>query len=172
MGTISKQRTGIVIEVNYYDEKFSNLYFDVENCDIEDGYLVIEHYVSNRNEEGKTMSIMTAIDVKRIKEYKLFKSLEEYNGFYGIYPKPTWKNDGDIVPEWGVGKKYEIEIEYLDKDNTPDRVNIINVTNASYVQEAGLDTLKFEYVTRDGHTSNYGIGLSKLVKWKVIREMR
>lgn len=171
MGTISKQRTGIVIEVNYYDEKFSNLYFDVENCEIEDGYLVIEHYVSNRNEEGKTMSIMTAIDVKRIKEYKLFKSLEDYNGFYGIYPKPTWNNDGDIVPEWGVGKKYKIDVEYLDKDNKHDRIVVANVTNASYINEAGLDMIQFEYLLKDGHTSHWGIGLSKLVKWKVIEEM-
>ena len=71
----------------------------------------------------------------------------------------------------GVGKKYKIEVEYLDKDNKPDRIVVTNVTNASYIQEAGLDMLKFEYILKDGHVSHWGIGLSKLVKWKVIEEM-
>lgn len=160
-----------IVEVSYYDERFNDMYFNVDRCETGAGFLSIGHWVPNKNEKGKTVYVITNIDLKRIKEFKMFRSLEEFNGHHGIYPKPTWQNDGDIVPEWGVGKKYEIEIEYLDKDNTPERVNIINVTNAVYIQEVGLDTLKFEYVTRDGHKSHYGIGLSKLVKWKVIREM-
>ena len=162
-------RTGIVIEVEYYDEKFNNLFFDVENCEVEGDFLAIEHHVNNRNEEGKSMPMVTYIDLKRVKGYKLFQSLEDYNGYYGIYPKPTFH--GDIVPEWGVGKKYEIEIEYLDKDNKPDKLLVTNVTNASYIREASLDMLRFEYVLKDGHVSNYGIGLNKLIKWKVIKEM-
>ena len=170
MGDIM-QRTGIVIEVSYYDENIQNLFFDVENCEVEGDFLAIEHYTSNRNDEGKTIRIATYIDLKRVKGYKLFESLDDYNGYYGVYPKPTWQNDGDIVPEWGVGKKYEIEVEYLDKDNKPEKLLVTNVTNASYIREAGLDMLKFEYILKHGHTSHYGIGLTKLVKWKVIREM-
>lgn len=158
-----------VVEVSYYHEKFNDMYFNVDRCETGAGFLSIGHWVPNKNEEGKTVYVVTNIDLKLIKEFKLFRSLEEFNGYLGIYPKPTFH--GDIVPEWGVGKKYEIEIEYLDKDNTPEKVNIINVTNASYIQEAGLDMLKFEYILKDGHASHYGIGLSKLVKWKVIREM-
>lgn len=154
MGTVSKQRTGIVIEVEYYDKKFNNLFFDVENCEVE---------------EGKIIQMCTYTDLKNVKGYKVFASLDDYNGYYGIYPKPTFH--GDIVPEWGVGKKYKIEVEYLDKDNKPDRIVVTNVTNASYIQEAGLDMLQFEYILKDGHASHWGIGLSKLVKWKVIEEM-
>nr|DAR30370.1 MAG TPA: hypothetical protein [Caudoviricetes sp.] len=161
----------IIVEVSYYHEKFNNMFFNVDRCETGAGFLSIGHCVPNKNEEGKTLYVITNIDLKRIKEFKMFRSLEDFNASYGIYPKPTWANDGDIVPEWGVGKKYEIEIEYLDKDNRPEKVNIINVTNASYIQEAGLDMLKFEYLLKDGHASHYGIGLSKLVKWKVIREM-
>lgn len=160
-----------VVEVSYYHEKFNDMYFNVDRCETGAGFLSIGHWVPNKNEEGKTVYVVTNIDLKLIKEFKLFRSLEEFNGYLGIYPKPTWQNEGDIVPEWNVGKRYEIEIEYLDKDNTPEKVNIINVTNASYIQEAGLDMLKFEYLLKDGHMSHYGIGLSKLVKWKVIREM-
>lgn len=160
-----------IVEVSYYDEKFSNMYFNVDRCETGAGFLSIGHWVRNENEEGKTLYVITNIDLKRIKEFKMYRSLEDFNAAHGIYPKPTWNNPGDIVPEWGVGKKYEISVEYLDKDNQPDNVNIINVTNASYIQEAGLDMLKFEYLLKDGHVSHWGIGLSKLVKWKVIREM-
>lgn len=114
------------------------------------------------------MQMCTYTDLKNVKGYKVFASLDDYNGYYGVYPKPTFH--GDIVPKWGVGKKYKIEVEYLDKDNKPDRIVVTNVTNASYIQEAGLDMLQFEYLLKDGHTSHWGIGLSKLVKWKVIDE--
>jgi hypothetical protein len=113
MGTVSKQRTGIVIEVKYYDKKFNNLFFDVENCEVEEGFLAIEHCVANRNEEGKIMQICTYTDLKNVKGYKVFASLDDYNGYYGIYPK------------WGVGKKYKIEVEYLDKDNKPVKWKVI-----------------------------------------------
>ena len=165
------QKTGVVVEVEYYDEKFDQLFFDVTVCEADSGYLSIGHHLSNKNEEGKSVFVLTNIDLKRIKQFSMFQSLDDYNGSKGIYPKPTWHNEGDIVPEWNVGKKYEIEIEYLDKDNTPEKVNIINVTNAAYIQEAGLDMLRFEYVLKDGHVSNYGIGLNKLVKWKVVHIM-
>lgn len=165
------EKTCIVIEVNYYDEKISELFFNVGDCQQEGSYLAIGHHAANLNEEGKTIGLVTYIDIKRVKYYKMFMSLDDYYAYYGVYPKQTWKNDGDIVPEWGVGKKYEIEIEYLDKDNTPDTISLENVTNASYIQEAGLDMLQFEYLLKDGHMSHWGIGLSKLVKWKVIREM-
>lgn len=144
----------------------------MDTCETKDGlFLTIGHWVPNKNEEGKTLYMVTNIDLKRVKELNLFRSQEEFNGRYGIYPKPTWANPGDIVPEWGVGKKYEIEVEYLDKDNKPDIIVVTNVTNASYIQEAGLDMLQFEYILKDGHASHWGIGLSKLVKWKVVEEM-
>lgn len=161
----------IIVEVSYYHEKFNNMFFNVDRCETGAGFLSIGHCVPNKMKKGKTLYVITNIDLKRIKEFKMFRSLEDFNASYGIYPKPKWANDGDIVPEWGVGKKYEIEVEYLDKDNKPDKVVVKNVTNASYIQEAGLDMLKFEYLLKDGHMSHYGIGLSKLVKWKVIEEM-
>lgn len=160
-----------IVEVSYYDERFNNMYFNVDRCETAAGFLSIGHRVPNKNEDGKTLYVITNIDLKRIKEFKMFRSLEDFNASYGIYPKPTWQNDGDIVPEWGVGKKYKIEVEYLDKDNKPDRILVANVTNASYIQEAGLDMIQFEYLLKDGHASHWGIGLSKLVKWKVIEEM-
>ena len=165
------EKTGLVIEVEYYDGKFSEIFFDVTDCQQEGPYLAIAHHAPNRNNEGETIHLITNIDLKRVKGWKTFMSLEDFNGYHGIYPKPTWQNDGDIVPEWGVGKKYKIEVEYLDKDNKPDRIVVMNVTNASYIQEAGLDMLQFEYILKDGHASHWGIGLSKLVKWKVIEEM-
>lgn len=163
------QRTGIVIEVSYYDENIQNLFFDVENCEVEGDFLAIEHYTSNRNDEGKTIRIATYIDLKRVKGYKLFESLDDYNGYYGVLPKPTF--GGEIIPDWGSGKKYRIEIEYLDKDNKPNKVFLANVVNASYIREVGLDMLRFEYILPDGHKSYYGIGLAKLVKWKVVHVM-
>jgi len=168
---MSDQKTGIVIEVEYYDEKFNNLFFDVENCEVEGDFLAIEHHVNNRNEEGKSMPMVTYIDLKRVKGYKLFQSLDDYNGYYGIYPKPTWKNDGGIEVDWGSGKKYEIEINYLNTDKKPDKLRIVNVTNAVYTREAGLETLRFEYILKDGSTSQYSIGLNKLIEWKIIKEM-
>lgn len=160
-----------ITEVSYYDETFNNMFFNVDRCETGAGFLSIGHWLPNKNETGKTVYIITNIDLKRIKEFKMFRSLEDFNAAHGIYPKPTWQNDGDIVPEWGVGKRYKIEVEYLDKDNKPDRILVANVTNASYIQEAGLDMLQFEYILKDGHASHWGIGLSKLVKWKVIEEM-
>jgi hypothetical protein len=172
VNTKQRVKSETLVEVSYYDDKISQIFFNVDTCETKDGlFLTIGHWVPNKNEEGKTLYMVTNIDLKRVKELNLFRSQEEFNGRYGIYPKPTWQNDGDIVPEWGVGKKYKIEVEYLDKDNKPDRIVVTNVTNASYIQEAGLDMLKFEYLLKDGHASHWGIGLSKLVKWKVIEEM-
>ena len=165
------QKTGVVVEVEYYDEKFDQLFFDVTVCEADSGYLSIGHHLANKNEEGKSVFVLTNIDLKRIKQFSMFQSLDDFNGSKGIYPKPTWQNEGDIVPEWNVGKKYEIEVEYLDKDNKPDKILITNVTNASYIREVGLDMLRFKYILKNGHQSYWGIGLSKLVKWKVIREM-
>ena len=170
--TVKHEKSEILVEVSYYDDKISQMFFNVDTCETKDGlFLTIGHWVPNKNEEGKTLYMVTNIDLKRVKELNLFRSQEEFNGRYGIYPKPTWANPGDIVPEWGVGKKYEIEVEYLDKDNKPDIIVVTNVTNASYIQEAGLDMLQFEYILKDGHASHWGIGLSKLVKWKVVEEM-
>lgn len=172
VNTVQKVKADTLAEVSYYDEKFNQMFFNVDTCETKDGlFLTIGHWAPNKNEEGKTLYMVTNIDLKRVKELKLFRSQEEFNGYYGIYPKPTWQNDGDIVPEWGVGKKYKIDVEYLDKDNKPDRIVVTNVTNASYIQEAGLDMIQFEYLLKDGHASHWGIGLSKLVKWKVIEEM-
>lgn len=172
VNTVQHVKSDTVVEVTYNDKKFNNIFFNADICETKDGlFLTIGHWVHNKNEEGKTIYMVTNIALSRIKNFKLFRSVEEYNGYYGIYPKPTWQNDGDIVPEWGVGKKYKIEVEYLDKDNKPDRIVVTNVTNASYIQEAGLDMLQFEYLLKDGHASHWGIGLSKLVKWKVIEEM-
>lgn len=172
VNTVQRVKSDTIVEVEYNDEKFYNMFFNVDTCETKDGlFLTIAHWVPNKNEEGKTIYMVTNIALSRIKEFKMFSSQEDFNGYYGIYPKPTWQNDGDIVPEWGVGKKYKIDVEYRDKDNKPDRIVVANVTNASYIQEAGLDMIQFEYLLKDGHTSHWGIGLSKLVKWKVIEEM-
>lgn len=163
------QKTGVVVEVEYYDEKFDQLFFDATVCEFDSGYLSIGHHLSNKNEEGKSVFVVTNIDLKRIKQFSMFQSLDDYNGSKGIYPKPTF--GGEIIPDWGSGKKYRIEIEYLDKDNKPNKVFLANVVNASYIREVGLDMLRFEYILPDGHKSYYGIGLAKLVKWKVVRIM-
>lgn len=160
-----------LVEVSYNDEKLYQMFFNVDSCEIQGPFLTIGHWVPNKNEPGKTIYLVTHIDMTRVKEFNIYLSQDDFNGRHGIYPKPTWQNDGDIVPEWGVGKKYKIDVEYRDKDNKPDRIVVANVTNASYINEAGLDMIQFEYILKDGHTSHWGIGLSKLVEWKVIEEM-
>lgn len=172
VNTVQRVKSDTVVEVTYNDEKFNNIFFNSDTCETKDGlFLTIGHWVTNKNEEGKTIYMVTNIALSRIKNFKMFRSIEEYNGYYGIYPKPTWKNDGGIEVDWGSGKKYEIEINYLNTDKKPDRLRIVNVTNAVYTREAGLETLRFEYILKDGSTSQYSIGLNKLIEWKIIKEM-